>query len=189
MGHESLIQKRPSLSHPGWLKYFFRHTIRYSKLPYTQTYSISKNDGTHSLQKVLYIVHGAISVFYDLVPTLTCNFCCRLDAVRSKSQALKLAAEQYMKHMRETSFNFLVHTYTIYKQCSVCFDTGSQAYLIYVTTITTGCIKNLAKCKIFHLERENSAVHRVKFFTQFCRTNFWFTWTGDCRKRKIINKK
>ena len=76
-------------------------------------------------------------------------------AVRSKSQALKQAAEQYMKHMRETSFNFLVHTYTIYKQCSVCFDTGSQAYLIYVTTISTGCIKNLAKCKIFHLEREN----------------------------------
>ena len=23
MGHESLIQRRPSLSHPGWLKYFF----------------------------------------------------------------------------------------------------------------------------------------------------------------------
>ena len=35
MGHESLIQRRPSLSHPGWLKYFFRHTISYSKLPYT----------------------------------------------------------------------------------------------------------------------------------------------------------
>ena len=32
IGHESLIQRRPSLSHPGWLKYFFRHTIRYSKL-------------------------------------------------------------------------------------------------------------------------------------------------------------
>ena len=24
MGHESLIQRRPSLSHPGWLKYFFQ---------------------------------------------------------------------------------------------------------------------------------------------------------------------
>ena len=23
MGHESLIQRRPSLSHPFWLKYFF----------------------------------------------------------------------------------------------------------------------------------------------------------------------
>ena len=23
MGHESLIQSRTSLSHPGWLKYFF----------------------------------------------------------------------------------------------------------------------------------------------------------------------
>ena len=29
MGHESLNQRRLSLSHPGWLKYF------YSKLPYT----------------------------------------------------------------------------------------------------------------------------------------------------------
>ena len=24
MGHESVIQRRPSLSHPGWLKYFFQ---------------------------------------------------------------------------------------------------------------------------------------------------------------------
>ena len=24
MGHEYLIQRRPSLSHPGWLKYFFQ---------------------------------------------------------------------------------------------------------------------------------------------------------------------
>ena len=34
MGHKSLIQRRPSLNHPGWLQYLFRHTIRYSKLPY-----------------------------------------------------------------------------------------------------------------------------------------------------------
>ena len=35
MGHKSLIQRRPSLNHPGWLKYFFKHTIRCFKLPYT----------------------------------------------------------------------------------------------------------------------------------------------------------
>ena len=34
MGHKSLIQRRPSLNHPGWLQYLYRHTIRYSKLPY-----------------------------------------------------------------------------------------------------------------------------------------------------------
>ena len=39
MGHKSLIQRRPSLSHPRWLQYFlFRHTIQYSKLPYTCRY-------------------------------------------------------------------------------------------------------------------------------------------------------
>ena len=41
MGHESVIERRPSLSHQGWLKYFFRHTVHYSKLPYTESYARS----------------------------------------------------------------------------------------------------------------------------------------------------
>ena len=34
-------------------------------------------------------------------------------------------------------------------------ESGDDAYLIFVTTITTaGCVKNLAKCKNFQMEHE-----------------------------------
>ena len=39
-------------------------------------------------------------------------------------------------------------------QCGA-FQSSLGAHLIFVTTITTaGCVKNLAKCKIFQLERK-----------------------------------
>ena len=42
-----------------------------------------------------------------------------------------------------------------------------EAYLIYVATFTTsGCVKKLAKCKIFQLEREKCFTHSVKVYTQ-----------------------
>ena len=48
--------------------------------------------------------------------------------------------------------NRTAHTDFCHKKC---------AHLIFVTTITTaGCVRNLAKCKIFQLERE-----KTKFFT------------------------
>ena len=42
-----------------------------------------------------------------------------------------------------------------------------EAYLIFVTTITTSCcVKKLAKCKIFQLERAKCLTHSVKVHTQ-----------------------
>ena len=42
--------------------------------------------------------------------------------------------------------------------------------MIFVTTITiAGCLKNLAKCKNFQMEREKLLYTQCKFYTRFCR--------------------
>ena len=67
-------------------------------------------------------------------------------------------------------------------------------YLIFVTTITTaGCVKNLAKCKNFQMEREELLYTKCKIWhtvlSQFMNFQVWnfLAWSCNCVKKMKLS--